>query len=177
MAAAHACVPSRQNVGKYVEKCKVQSHLLDAICVGCDSAQSLGMTIRTAFGAGTASCWASVRWRVSLAIMVAPGILGGIGSKNAALPRLAITQICLGAVPIELGSLLPPRNASWVLAPPLFMYIVATAAIVGRRYEILVALITRHVSNVSNCPPGVRCKMPRNQCNSVEPLVTSRSGP
>jgi PAS domain-containing protein len=78
----------------------------------------------------------------SLAIMVTAGILGGIASRNAALPRLAIAQICLGAVPIGLGALLAPRGASWILVPPLFMYIAAMAAIVRRHYEALVALMT-----------------------------------
>jgi predicted signal transduction protein with EAL and GGDEF domain len=71
----------------------------------------------------------------SLAIMVTAGILGGIASRNAALPRLAIAQICLGAVPIGLGALLAPRGASWILVPPLFMYIAAMAAIVRRQSE------------------------------------------
>jgi diguanylate cyclase (GGDEF)-like protein len=78
----------------------------------------------------------------SLSIMVTAGILGGIASRNAALPRLATAQICLGALPIGLGALLAPRGASWILVPPLFMYIAAMAAIVRRHYEALVALMT-----------------------------------
>src|SRR6202140_2933147 len=94
-------------------------------------------------GLGTMACVMSPDAQLaSLAIMVTAGILGGIASKNAALPRLAITQICLGAAPIGLGALLAPRSASWILVPPLFMYIVAMAAIVRRHYEALVALMT-----------------------------------
>jgi len=78
----------------------------------------------------------------SLATMVTAGILGGIASRNAALPRLATAQICLGAVPIGLGALFAPRGASWILVPPLFMYIVAMVAIVRRHYEALLALMT-----------------------------------
>src|SRR5476651_411318 len=45
------------------------------------------------------------------------------------------TDFCLGAVPIGLGALLAPRGASWILVPPLFMYIAAMAAIVRRQSE------------------------------------------
>ena len=94
-------------------------------------------------GLGTMACVMSPDAELaSLAIMITAGILGGIASKNAALPRLAIMQICLGAVPIGLGALLAPRSASWILVPPLFMYIVAMAAIVRRHYGTLVALMT-----------------------------------
>ena len=62
--------------------------------------------------------------------MVTAGILGGIASRNAALPHLAITQICLGAVSIGLGSLLLPRAGSLILMVPLVVYIVAMISIV-----------------------------------------------
>jgi diguanylate cyclase (GGDEF)-like protein/PAS domain S-box-containing protein len=78
----------------------------------------------------------------SLAIMVTAGILGGIASRNAALPRLAITQICLGALPMGLGALFAPRSVSWILVPPLFVYILAMVSVVRRHYEGLVALMT-----------------------------------
>jgi hypothetical protein len=58
------------------------------------------------FGIGTMACVMSQDAELaSLAVMVTAGILGGIASRNAALPRLAITQICLGALPIGLGAL------------------------------------------------------------------------
>jgi diguanylate cyclase (GGDEF)-like protein/PAS domain S-box-containing protein len=95
------------------------------------------------FGAGTMACIMSPDSELaSLALMVTAGILGGIASRNAALPRLAITQICLGAIPIGVGALLAPRSASWILVPPLFAYIAAMVSVVRRHYEGLVALMT-----------------------------------
>lgn len=95
------------------------------------------------FGIGTMACVMSPDAELaSLAVMVTAGILGGIASRNAALPRLAIAQICLGACPIGLGALLAPRSGSWILVPPLFMYIAAMASVVRRHYEVLVALMT-----------------------------------
>jgi PAS domain S-box-containing protein len=94
-------------------------------------------------GIGTMACVMSPDAQLaSLAIMVTAGVLGGIASRNAALPRLAITQICLGALPIGLGALLAPRSASWILVPPLFVYIAAMVSVVRRHYEGLVALMT-----------------------------------
>lgn len=93
-------------------------------------------------GAGTMMCVKSPDAELtSLAIMVTAGILGGIASRNAALPRLAITQICLGAVPIGLGALLAPRAGSLILMVPLVVYIVAMISIVRRHYGGLVALM------------------------------------
>ena len=93
-------------------------------------------------GIGTMACVMSPDAQLaSLAIMVTAGVLGGIASRNAALPRLAITQICLGALPIGLGALLAPRSASWILVPPLFVYIAAMVSVVRRHYEGLVALM------------------------------------
>jgi diguanylate cyclase (GGDEF)-like protein/PAS domain S-box-containing protein len=95
------------------------------------------------FGIGTMACVMSPDAELaSLAVMVTAGILGGIASRNAALPRLAITQICLGALPIGLGALLVPHGASWILVPPLFVYIAAMVSVVRRHYEVLVALMT-----------------------------------
>lgn len=95
------------------------------------------------FGVGTMGCIMSADAELAtLATMVTAGILGGIASRNAALPRLAIAQICLGALPIGLGALLSPRDASWILAPPLVMYIAAMVSVVRRHYEGLVALMT-----------------------------------
>jgi diguanylate cyclase (GGDEF)-like protein len=78
----------------------------------------------------------------SLAIMVTAGILGGIASKNAAIPRLAISQICLGALPIGIGALLAPSRDYWILVPPLFIFSTAMASIVRRHYFSLSALMT-----------------------------------
>jgi diguanylate cyclase (GGDEF)-like protein/PAS domain S-box-containing protein len=95
------------------------------------------------FGIGTMACVMSQDAELaSLAVMVTAGILGGIASRNAALPRLAITQICLGALPIGLGALLAPRGAWWILVPPLFVYIAAMVSVVRRHYKVLVALMT-----------------------------------
>lgn len=104
---------------------------------------SLSLLACVLLGLGTMACVMSPDAELaSLAIMVTAGILGGIASKNAALPRLAISQICLGAVPIGLGALLALRSASWILVPPLVIYVVAMAAIVRRHYGALVALMT-----------------------------------
>jgi diguanylate cyclase (GGDEF)-like protein len=76
----------------------------------------------------------------SLAIMVTAGVLGGIASRNAGIPRLAIAQICAGAIPIGVGALL--ANGFWILVPPLFLYLGAMTAVVSRHYRNLVALMT-----------------------------------
>ncbi len=95
------------------------------------------------FGVGTMACLMSPDTELaSLSLMVTAGILGGIASRNAALPRLAITQICLGTIPIGLGALLAPRGASWILVPPLVAYLVAMVSVVRRHYEGLIALMT-----------------------------------
>ncbi|WP_353558251.1 diguanylate cyclase [Paraburkholderia terrae] len=93
-------------------------------------------------GMGTMMCVMSPDGELtSLAIMVAAGILGGIASRNAALPGLAVTQICLGALPIGLGALLASRSGSWILILPLVVYIAAMLSIVLRHYDGLVALM------------------------------------
>jgi diguanylate cyclase (GGDEF)-like protein len=94
-------------------------------------------------GLGTMACVMSRdRELSSLAIMVTAGILGGIASRNAALPRLAIMQIALGALPIGLGALLAPAGGAWILLPPLVTYLAAMASIVWRHYDGLVALMS-----------------------------------
>jgi diguanylate cyclase (GGDEF)-like protein/PAS domain S-box-containing protein len=99
-------------------------------------------------GTGTMACVMCPDGEVtSLAVMVTAGILGGIASRNAALPRLAITQICLGALPIAIGALLAPRAGSWILVPPLFAYIAAMVSVVRRHYQGLVALMTAEQAN------------------------------
>ncbi len=85
---------------------------------------------------------AFVRLHQAWALIWLTGILGGIASKNAAIPRLATSQICLGALPIGIGALLAPSRDYWVLVPPLFIYITAMASIVRRHYSSLIALMT-----------------------------------
>ncbi|OUL96282.1 GGDEF domain-containing protein, partial [Paraburkholderia hospita] len=93
-------------------------------------------------GMGTMKCIMSPDAELaSLAIMVTAGILGGVASRNAALPRLAIAQIFLGTLPIGLGALLASRSGSWILMLPLVVYIAAMLSIVLRHYDRLVALM------------------------------------
>ncbi|BAN27078.1 sensor domain-containing diguanylate cyclase [Caballeronia insecticola] len=93
-------------------------------------------------GLGTMACVLSGDAALaSLAIMVTAGLLGGIASRNAGTPHLAIGQVCLGAVPIGVGALFGPPGY-WILVPPLFLYIGAMCAVVGRHYRSLVALMT-----------------------------------
>lgn len=94
-------------------------------------------------GLGTMACVGSSDTTLaSLAIMVASGILGGIASRNAAVPRLAIGQICLVSIPIGVGALLTRTSGSWILFPPLIAYVGAMTSIVRRHYKGLVALMT-----------------------------------
>ncbi|MEM5436850.1 diguanylate cyclase domain-containing protein [Paraburkholderia diazotrophica] len=103
----------------------------------------VGLVACLVFGLGTMACVMSAdRQLALLAIMVTAGILGGIASRNAALPRLAITQICLGAIPIGVGALFSAKSGLWILVPPLVAYIGAMVSVVGRHYEGLVALMT-----------------------------------
>lgn len=93
-------------------------------------------------GAGSMACVVSADAALAaLAIMVTAGILGGIASRNAALPYVAITQILLAAVPLGVGALLAPRRGFWMLVPPLVAYIAAMVSIVRRHYQGLVALM------------------------------------
>ncbi|MFM0430398.1 diguanylate cyclase [Paraburkholderia aspalathi] len=95
------------------------------------------------FGLGTMGCILSHDGELAaLAVMVTAGILGGIASRNAALPRLAIAQIFLGAIPIGLAGLLASRSAMWILVPPLCLYVAAMTSVVRRHYAMLVALMT-----------------------------------
>ncbi|SAK44348.1 diguanylate cyclase [Caballeronia ptereochthonis] len=93
-------------------------------------------------GLGTMACVVSGdAVLAALAIMVTAGLLGGIASRNAGTPHLAIAQVCLGAVPIGVGALFGPAGY-WILVPPLFLYIGAMCAVVHRHYHGLVALMT-----------------------------------
>jgi PAS domain-containing protein len=99
-------------------------------------------------GAGSAACLMSGDATLSaLALMVTAGTLGGVASRNAGVPRLAVAQIVLGAAPLGLGSLLAPSHTYWVLVPPLLAYIPAMASIVRRHYAGLVALMTAEQAN------------------------------
>ncbi|SAK57381.1 diguanylate cyclase [Caballeronia catudaia] len=93
-------------------------------------------------GLGTMACVISGdAVLASLAIMVTAGLLGGIASRNAGTPHLAIGQVCLGALPIGVGGLFGPPGY-WILVPPLFLYSAAMCAVVQRHYRGLVALMT-----------------------------------
>ncbi|BBQ01277.1 hypothetical protein BSFA1_64050 (plasmid) [Burkholderia sp. SFA1] len=95
-----------------------------------------------ATGLGTMACVISGdAVLAALAIMVTAGLLGGVASRNAGTPHLAIAQVCLGALPIGVGGLFGPAGY-WILVPPLFLYIVAMCAVVQRHYRGLVALMT-----------------------------------
>jgi len=94
-------------------------------------------------GLGTMGCVRTTDTTLAaLAIMVASGILGGVASRNAAVPRLAIAQICVVSIPIGVGALLSPTDGSWILVPPLLLYVGAMTSIVRRHYRGLVALMT-----------------------------------
>ncbi|ACC76517.1 diguanylate cyclase [Paraburkholderia caribensis] len=108
----------------------------------------LALASSTVLGTGSMACMMSGDAALSaLAIMVTAGTLGGVASRNAGVPRLAIAQVGLGAAPIGLGALLAPIHAYWVLVPPLFAYVVAMASIVRRHYSGLVALMTAEQTN------------------------------
>ncbi|WP_027798445.1 sensor domain-containing diguanylate cyclase [Paraburkholderia dilworthii] len=93
-------------------------------------------------GLGTMGCVSTADTTLaSLAIMVASGTLGGVASRNAAVPRLAIAQICVVSIPIGFGALLSPTDGSWILVPPLLLYVGAMTSIVQRHYRGLVALM------------------------------------
>ena len=93
-------------------------------------------------GLGTMACLMSRDAQlVALAVMVTAGILGGIASRNAAVPYVAIAQILLGTLPIGFGVVLGPRNGWWILVPPLAAYFAAMISIVWRHYDELVTLM------------------------------------
>lgn len=101
-----------------------------------------GLAACFATGVGTMACVISGdAVLAALAIMVTAGSLGGIASRNAGTPHLALAQVCLGAVPIGAGALIGPAGY-WILVPPLFLYIGAMCAVVRRHYRGLVALMT-----------------------------------
>ncbi|ACC75443.1 diguanylate cyclase [Paraburkholderia phymatum] len=103
----------------------------------------VGLCACLLLGLGTAACFLSPdKELATLSIMVAAGILGGIASRNAALPRLAIAQILLGTMPIGIGALLAPQSGAWILVPPLIAYNAAMVSVVRRHYQGLVALMT-----------------------------------
>lgn len=83
----------------------------------------------------------------TLSVMVAGGVFGGIASRNSALPRLAMTQVTLGVVPIGIGALLVARPGAWLLLPPLVIYLAAMRTVVQRHYRVLVALIAARQRN------------------------------
>jgi diguanylate cyclase (GGDEF)-like protein len=93
-------------------------------------------------GLGTMACVLSGDTVLtSLSLMVTAGLLGGIASRNAGVPRLAIGQIVLGVLPIGVGALLGAHGFS-ILVPPLVIYLFAMTAVVRRHYGNLVALMT-----------------------------------
>lgn len=83
----------------------------------------------------------------TLSIMVTAGILGGIASRNAVLPRFALLQIALGIVPIGIGALLVPSERYWILVPPLFIYAFTMSTLVKTGYTTLVALMVAEQTN------------------------------
>lgn len=83
----------------------------------------------------------------ALAIMVTAGTLGGVASRNAGVPRLAVSQIVLGACPIGLGALLAPNHIYRLLVLPLVIFVPAMASIVWRHYKTLVALMVAEQMN------------------------------
>ncbi|KWH62485.1 diguanylate cyclase [Burkholderia sp. AU39826] len=83
----------------------------------------------------------------TLSVMVAGGVFGGIASRNSALPRLAMTQVVLGVLPIGVGALLAPRPGAWLLVPPIAIYLAAMRTVVQRHYRVLVALIAARQRN------------------------------
>ncbi|SAL37390.1 sensor domain-containing diguanylate cyclase [Caballeronia telluris] len=106
----------------------------------------------------------------TLAIMVTAGILGGIASRNAALPRLAIAQIFMGAVPIGIGAALAADTAYWILIPPLFLYVGAMVSVVRRHYRALVGLMTaeeRHAELAARFDAAL-AHMPHGLCTIDE---------
>jgi diguanylate cyclase (GGDEF)-like protein len=123
-----------------------------------------------ATGLGTMACVVSGdAVLASLAIMVTAGSLGGIGSRNAGTPRLALVQVGLGAAPIGIGALLGPAGY-WMLVPPLFLYIGAMSAVVRRHYRALVALMTaerRHAEIAARFDAAL-AHMPHGLCTVDE---------
>ena len=85
--------------------------------------------------------------------MVTAGILGGIASRNAALPRLAITQIFIGTIPIGIGALLAPRGGAWILVPPLFAYLAAMVSVVQPQGADSITVYLGQARTTLSCEP------------------------
>ncbi|MGZ2747621.1 diguanylate cyclase domain-containing protein [Burkholderia stagnalis] len=101
-------------------------------------------------GLGTMACVEAADVEMgTLSVLVAGGVFGGIASRNSALPRLAMTQITLGVLPIGVGALLAQRSGAWLLLPPLAIYLVAMRTVVQRHYTVLVALIAERQRNAA----------------------------
>ncbi|KWF11509.1 sensor domain-containing diguanylate cyclase [Burkholderia pseudomultivorans] len=99
-------------------------------------------------GLGVMGCVSAVDVELgTLSVMVAGGVFGGIASRNSALPRLAMTQVTLGVLPIGVGALLADRPGAWLLVPPLVIYLAAMRTVVQRHYRVLVALIAARQRN------------------------------
>ncbi|OXJ31058.1 MULTISPECIES: sensor domain-containing diguanylate cyclase [Burkholderia] len=99
-------------------------------------------------GLGVMGCVQAVDVELgTLSVMVAGGVFGGIASRNAALPRLAMMQVALGVLPIGVGALLAHRSGAWLLLPPLAIYLAAMRTVVQRHYRVLVALIAARQRN------------------------------
>ncbi|MGI4856585.1 MAG: diguanylate cyclase domain-containing protein [Janthinobacterium lividum] len=99
-------------------------------------------------GWGTMMCLFSMDAPLaSLALMVTAGILGGVASRNAVLPRLAAVQILLGILPIGVGAAMRHAAGFWILVPPLLFYLAAMMAIIGRHYAGLIALMMAEQRN------------------------------
>ncbi|MBJ9594919.1 sensor domain-containing diguanylate cyclase [Burkholderia seminalis] len=99
-------------------------------------------------GLGVMGCVQAVDVELgTLSVMVAGGVFGGIASRNSALPRLAMTQVTLGVLPIGVGALLAHRSGAWLLVPPLVIYLAAMRTVVQRHYRVLVALIAARQRN------------------------------
>lgn len=99
-------------------------------------------------GMGTMLCVMSSDPQLAcLAVMVAAGILGGIASRNACAPHLAIMQIAAGALPIAACALLGDASSYGILAAPIGIYLVAMSTIVQRHYGGLVALMVAEQRN------------------------------
>ncbi|KMQ80089.1 diguanylate cyclase/phosphodiesterase (GGDEF & EAL domain) with PAS/PAC sensor(s) [Candidatus Burkholderia pumila] len=94
-------------------------------------------------GLGTMACVMSGDTVLAaLAIMVTAGMLGGIASRNAGIPRLATAQIVLGTMPTASARALLDGESYWILVPPLFLYFGAISSVVRRPYRNLVTLMT-----------------------------------
>lgn len=99
-------------------------------------------------GGGTIMClFSSDAPLASLALMSIAGTLGGVASRNAVLPRLAIFQILLGILPIGIGAAIRYKDGYWILIPPLFLYLAAMALVVKRHYAGLIALMMAEQRN------------------------------